>query len=399
MASNTDKKRKNTDISNSNCNTSSYHRYKLSSTPQNPKRGGPGILLTCETGREFKARREALQILQQDWEVATVRSLRGNYTETATHLKQSGSSDYNSTSETRKESSSGSTLLDEEIAQLRQQRSKFSSSSPDSPFVIYETGCKGTVLILYQASSPSQAAPPAKRETSKVQNTRNDDGDIKNTTLDTAQPGENFENDQTVLAASDECIKVVNENKFDWDPLIVVKRIVEDMTLKSPNYTSSRYISRMIPIQRTCYATIEDISTVVQSLLEPIVDALCKSCPIVSETIDHNDTENETISTPIITNKTTTFAIQEKRRFCHQMKREPLITAVGNVVGDVTKANNTEWKVNLSNPDYTIWIDICKTVAGISIIPNVQSYPRNFNLVEHRISLNTEIGSDTEPTR
>ena len=28
-----------------------------------PKRGGPGIILTCETGRDFKAKREGLEIL------------------------------------------------------------------------------------------------------------------------------------------------------------------------------------------------------------------------------------------------------------------------------------------------------------------------------------------------
>jgi THUMP domain len=385
MASNSDKKRKSADIGNSNSN--SYHRYKPSLNPQNPKRGGPGILITCETGREFKARREGLQILQQDWEIAKVQSPQEICDETPknTDTTQSSLSQTTSTDGTRNESNSSSALLDNEIAKLRQDRSKFSSSSPDSPFVIYETGCKGTVLILYQTSCIAPTAPPdVTNETSR-----------KSKYKDTTQTETNFDVDRKGTVPSDERIKVENKNTNEWDPLAVVKRIVEDMKLKSPNYTSSRYISRMIPIQRTCYATIEDISLIVQALLEPIVAARRCNHQSGSGTIGNDNTD-------AATKATTTFAIQEKRRFCHQIKREALITAVGNIVGAVTKDANhkNEWTVNLSKPDYTIWIDICKTVAGISIIPDIHtSYPRNFNLVEHRISLNTENGSDSEAIR
>ena len=388
MSSNSDKKRKSAAITGSNNSTgasntgSSYHRYKSPSTPQNPKRGGPGILLTCETGREFKARREALQILQQDWHVATTSSKNlAAGTTTTTNNDPSKSSQH----------TTGGCTLDTEIAQLREQRLKSTSlSSPDSPFVIYETGCKGTVLILYQTSGSSPATPPLNSaDTTDQQEHVRNNGDKVQVSLETKSNETKSANDS---------LESEDQNLYPWDPLEVVKRIVQDMSLKSPNYTSSRYISRMIPIQRTCYATIEDISAVVQSLLEPIVAAIQNNHGNLK--VDNNSSSSSSTAPSTLLTSTTTFAIQEKRRFCNHMKRESLITAVGNMVDVVTKEKNSEqWKVHLSKPDYTIWIDICKTVAGISIIPDMQSlFPRNFNLVEHRISLNAENGSDTEPT-
>ena len=39
-------------------------KYKEGKRKFNPKRGGPGILMTCEQGREHKCEREGVDILQ-----------------------------------------------------------------------------------------------------------------------------------------------------------------------------------------------------------------------------------------------------------------------------------------------------------------------------------------------
>eukprot|EP00978_Attheya_sp_CCMP212_P003397 scaffold7003_cov60-Attheya_sp.AAC.1 len=45
---------------------------------KNVRRGGPGILLTCETGREFKCQREGLEILRHYY-YRNETSSSGNY--------------------------------------------------------------------------------------------------------------------------------------------------------------------------------------------------------------------------------------------------------------------------------------------------------------------------------
>lgn len=82
-----------------------------------------------------------------------------------------------------------------------------------------------------------------------------------------------------------------------------------------------------------------------------------------------------------------TFAIQSKRRNCANISRDQVIDWVASQVGQTTRElGETEgWKVNLKSPDYTFWIEICKTICGISIVPNkyLEIAP-NFNIAELR---------------
>jgi tRNA(Ser,Leu) C12 N-acetylase TAN1 len=72
-----------------------------------------------------------------------------------------------------------------------------------------------------------------------------------------------------------------------------------------------------------------------------------------------------------------------KRRNCGHVTRDQIIDTVGGVVEQATKED--PWKVNLRQPDYTVWIEICKTLTGVSIFPSsVQNMSRNFNLAEIR---------------
>lgn len=87
-------------------------------------------------------------------------------------------------------------------------------------------------------------------------------------------------------------------------------------------------------------------------------------------------------------NKTTpTFAIQSKRRNCGHITRDHVIDWVASQVDQTTRefGKTGEWKVNLKSPDYTVWIEICKTLCGISIVPNMYlTITPNFNLAEFR---------------
>jgi tRNA(Ser,Leu) C12 N-acetylase TAN1 len=365
---NTDRKRNITAISGSSGEPSSnnhYHRYKQQPhRTNNPRRGGPGILFTCETGREYKARREGLEILQQDWD-------RSKVPQKSTNTLKSQTDDHSNAplgaTVVVEKDGSIKTSLDEELAQLHKDRYKVSSSLSNLPFSIYETGCKGTVLVLYQNSTVDNDNPEASATKPEL-GIHGTDSEKKCT----SNPNSAVIDDVNSTPAG---ITLFGKNSahIRWDPLMAVHRIAQDMTTKLPAYTSSRFITRMIPIQITCYATIGDIAIAVQSLLEPIVAANAQK--LVS-------TISEASSSPNFS-----FAIQEKRRFCSQLKREPLITAVGDVVGAITKDN--PWNVNLSTPDYTIWIEVCKTIAGISIIPAIHMQPRNFNMVEWRLASDT----------
>jgi THUMP domain len=339
-SSRADRKRKSSALQTDG--SSSYYNYKQSHT-NNPRRGGPGILFTCETGREFKARREGLEILQQDWERSSISRTD------MSRIDRSASASANGTDDTSK------STLEEELATLRRERFNEQSPSSASPFALYETGCKGVVVVLFQQ-------PAGKNSISSTCTTANGSSE--------SNGKGSVEHDMS----GDHPMKL-------WDPVLAVHRIAQDMTEKAPVYTSSRFITRMIPIQTTCYATIADIVMAAQALLQPIVDS--QSHLTVS-----GETSGDSFPPSV---RSHTFAIHEKRRFCSQMKREPLITAVGNMVGEVTRKK--PWTVQLTNPDYTIWIEICKTLAGISILPFGHLHPRNFNMVEWRLSLDPNAGS------
>ena len=126
----------------------------------------------------------------------------------------------------------------------------------------------------------------------------------------------------------------------------------------------SRYIMRIIPIQKTCGADIEEIRESVETLLSQMLESLTAST----------------------TDTVTTFAIQQKRRICGHLKGKDLIESVANQVSkSTTEKYGKPWKVDLGNPDYTFWIEACKSICGISIIPReaLKTAP-NFNIAEMR---------------
>jgi tRNA acetyltransferase TAN1 len=291
-------------------------RFHYNNTVRNPpKRGLKGILLTCEAGRENKCKREGLEILKYDWETTQ----------------------HDSSNLQRKENKKLN--LDEEIASLKDS----STIHHGSPFTVYDTGCRGTVFVLY--TGVAKAEEPVTTE-------NNDNGTKskpKRAKVENADETENVKRDGN-KPEHDDC---------RWDPLKFVCRVVEDMK-NAKRYPSSRFVTRIIPIQATSSASLEDIQNIVDALVKPIIDA-AKDAPC----------------------KSTTFAIIAKRRLCDHLNRDQIIEAVGKTVAETA----TLWKVNLSEPDYRIIIEVCKNIAGASIIATNEEPLKNFNVAELREKL------------
>lgn len=71
-----------------------------------------------------------------------------------------------------------------------------------------------------------------------------------------------------------------------------------------------------------------------------------------------------------------------KRRLCSHLTSNQVIEAVTPVVlGGLEEAPDHKFKVNLTDPDFSIRIETCKSLCGISILPRMAWY-KNFNLAE-----------------
>jgi tRNA acetyltransferase TAN1 len=310
----------------------------------NPKRGGPGVLLTAETGREFKCQREGLEIL-------------GHYcAETI--------------AEAAKEDESASLSLEDEIKILK---SKKGNSHPG--FAVYETGCRGTIFIL-RTTPGCNLIPPVKVENS-VKNESKDTKDEKESGPAAKKPrvedkdpklsaGDATESkdakdekeagpeakkpraeDKNPKASAGDATATEEPIKPQWDPIETVRTILSDLEKGEKKMPSSRFVQRMIPMQATCFASVDEIRATAQALMKKFFPP-----------------------------NTKTFAIAAKRRNNGNLKRDQIIDTVAGLVLD----SNPDCKVNLENPEVTIVVEVCKTLCGISIVPSCDKF-KNFNLV------------------
>jgi tRNA acetyltransferase TAN1 len=347
---------------------------------RNPPRGAPGILMTCETSRERKCQNEGLDILRYYWDSqahagAKVAEGGGG----GGGLAAAEAADASEESAAPAPESEKVQSLEEEIEALKKANRK---PAADDPFGVYETGCRGTVFVLCTLPG-CPLIPP-------IQPTRIDgtlhikkgagaggkdegDGPCKKQKLE-VEGGSTAEKAETVQETPVVHSSIANPV---WDPLDSVRSIIGDLerSVSSPNTASqsgipsSRYVTRMIPIQATCFASLEEIQQTVRALLNQVLEAL----PAKSKSTE----ASASASTPI------SFCVQVKRRNCGHVTRDQIIDTVGGVVEQATKED--PWKVNLRQPDYTVWIEICKTLTGVSIFPSsVQNMSRNFNLAEIR---------------
>ena len=309
----------------------------------NPKRGGPGILLTAETGREFKCQREGLEIL-------------GHYSA-------------ESIAEAATEKESTSLSLEDELKILK---SKKGNSHPG--FAVYETGCRGTIFIL-RTTPGCNLIPPVKVERSAKDDSKDtkeesgsgpvakkprvEDEDPKPTTGDATESKDTKDESESCPAkkplvgdgdpkpSAGDATATEESTKAPWDPIETVRTILSDLEKGEKKMPSSRFVQRMIPMQATCFASVDEIRATAQALMLKFFPPKAK-----------------------------TFAIAAKRRNNGNLKRDQIIDTVAGLV----LASNPDCKVNLETPEVTIIVEVCKTLCGISIVPSCDKF-KNFNLV------------------
>lgn len=294
------------------------HRQKQPSERQ--RRGAPGVLFTCEVGRERKCQHQGREILQDYWE----RSID------------------------KKSDDKPNLSLDEELAQLKKQR-----GGDELPFRVADTGCKGTVFLLCKLEEsyliPKPAPAPADEESDSSESSH------KRAKTDEAAPS----SQQTAAA---DATQKSDSTRIEpcWDPMVTIKQVFEDLKQETStkdvpapkNFLASRFVTRMIPIQASCNASVEDLASTVKVLL----DRLDKSGKA-------------------------TYSIVCKRRHNEYLKRDNIINAIVPQV----QASARDWTVNLKEPDYTIHVEVCKNLCGVSIFSSEYlANLGNFNLQEAR---------------
>jgi tRNA(Ser,Leu) C12 N-acetylase TAN1 len=182
-----------------------------------------------------------------------------------------------------------------------------------------------------------------------------------------------------------------------WDPVEAVQQVARDImhtssisrsdsSSNTPPAPSSRFVTRMIPIQATCFASLDEIQATTAALIRNLVlmknsitkkkeqpqheQQIISTDDQESSRLDDEEKQQQSSSLSSSLSSTTTFRISIKRRNCAHLKSAQVIAAMGATVASVAPG----WKVQLTNsPDYTIWVEICKTLVGISILKSSSS--------------------------
>lgn len=322
---------------NRNCYRGGKRKWNTNKWRKSNTGGRPGILLTCETGKERICCREAIEILN--------------------HYYLDGNGGNNHVDEDYKDARNENLSLEDELMILKSKGGALDESL--SSFSEYETSCRGTVFLLctipdcnliptiqtqYMMSKKSDD-----KNHKKVMNS--DDGITTDVKAEKQKKEVHCEGTQVPppKKLDDTPTIISSKDILPWDPIKTVRRIMSDIGDDLDKATPrSRFVTRMIPIQATCYASPEELKLTVTELLDNYLPRASK-----------------------------TFAIVIKRRHCNGLDRNTVIQIVGNAV--TTLIPNCA--VHLDEPNVTIMVEICNKLCGISVIENMKAY-RNFNLVE-----------------
>jgi len=121
------------------------------------------------------------------------------------------------------------------------------------------------------------------------------------------------------------------------DPVRLLRTYMADVAKGAAcEAPKTRFCARITPLQTTCYPTAEAIASAVGELLK------------------RDSVNGDAIWT--------SFAINVRSRMkSRELSRMDIINAIVPLIGK-------DRTVNLSDPDLSIYIDVCKNVAGISVI-------------------------------
>ena len=326
------------------------------------RRAAPGILWTCETGRERKCLHQGLEILQH--------YLEDHRTElgSSTSQETAKADDDDASEEATKKKTKLS--FEEELALLKNPKSPNTSQNSnntttrlsDIPFQSYDTGCRGSVFVLCTMPGCSIVKPPP--HSSKTTEEEKDDDKEAASVGDTDKDDTKTEQVSTDLKQDN----VQDDGALPpWDPVQTVSAVLlalrHDGKNTSSYVPSSRFILRMIPIQATCFTGIDEIVFLVEGLVKRYMSA---KGPNPKERPRNDDTHKTA----------TTFAVHVKKRHCTHIRTQTIIESIVKQIGQ-----STNWKVDLKDPDATIWVEICQSICGISVLPSsLTKTANNFNL-------------------
>lgn len=403
------------------------NNYQNSKRNKNPTRGPPGILIFCEVGREKKCISEGMEILN-------------HYYNDSDNEKEDVDTNSNANGDGDDKVTKNMTL-EEEIEMMKKEKKK-------APFHVYDTGCRGSVFFMCSTKHCNVIVP--RRQGQSQQQKENEEQESKNDTdgnedkIDTSkeqtsepnkddsqndskrkledktdagtgkkQKTQEDDNENSTTTISTTTTTIVEPKPNLWDPIKTVQSIVHDIRNNDSSAPRSRFITKMIPMQASCYANVEEITATSRAVVEKFLmphgiqfanDNNNDDTTPPSATTGGSDGDNDDGST--VTKKATlpSFKIEFRKRFCSHLKREEVINIVADTVDALTKdywndktedkedkeqvgttATSTKYpplfNVNLSSPDYTVIIEICKTLCIMSIVKDAQSY-QNFNLMK-----------------
>lgn len=362
---------------------------------KNPRRGGPGILITCERGREFKSQREGIELISHYFYNggSNTNDLDSKSEGTTTEINSETSKKDNTAYEKKK---TKKLSLEEEISMLKEGASadqvllddgeKNSNSKmgkkQKAPFTSYDTGCCGTVFLICTAPNSSILPCNIHRQESDDKSNEHENKDKISTK---SEEIDELQTKKRKLEETETSGKILDVNKSSisqnialatsiWDPIKTVQLILQEAnpTTSSAfqNAPSSRFITRIIPIQATCFANIEEIKNTAKFLIDHV---------LVPSTNEQNTDDSDKKSDKKELQKDDsrpTFSVTIKRRNCSNVTRDEIISTVAGLVDDT-------FKVDLKDPDYHIMIEICRTLCGMSIVKNLDEYNK-FNLFQAR---------------
>lgn len=165
----------------------------------------------------------------------------------------------------------------------------------------------------------------------------------------------------TFVAASSE----VTDN---FDVADIVRRELE--RVKASGMARSRYVLRLVPVDAVCFAGAEEIAEAAKPLIEKHFPA----------------------------DKEQTFAISVERRANSEVRRMDVINGIAN---QIEQPRN---KVNLSEPDVTIMVEIIKGIACLSVVRDYEKlFKYNVRLCamtdEERAQVKAERAGNIPPPR
>lgn len=161
---------------------------------------------------------------------------------------------------------------------------------------------------------------------------------------------------------------------------------------------------------------MEEIKPAVKSLLEHfLMPHGIKFSIDGGKTFQSDDGKTDDVGTKR-DNNLPTFKIEVRKRFCSHLKRDDVISVIADSIDDLTseywlmkeaKRPSLEEKpqldscietdnkfpplfgVDLGNPDYTIIIEVCRTLCTMSVVKDAQSY-HHFNLMKIQEHVNSQ---------